>query len=163
MHGSCHVWPWWTEFNIVVLSCFTPSRSNIFKELLSVKPQDIPMPLFKAILYWMSCVRKVVNSNPCLCLQWSRAPHFSSVQSLDKSGRRRGDTRNDSTKIHFQSILIVAIFRGEQFCHRQGRPLFDVVHPAFPLPATTSPTRKGASWRVVVEKLSWCVAEAKLP
>ena len=32
----------------------------------------------------------------------------------------------------------------EQFWHRQGCPLFDVVHPAIPLPTTASPTIQGA-------------------
>ena len=32
----------------------------------------------------------------------------------------------------------------EQFWHGLGCPLFDVVHPAFPLPTTASPTLKGA-------------------
>ena len=32
----------------------------------------------------------------------------------------------------------------EQFWHGLGCPLFDVVHPAFPLPATPSPTLQGA-------------------
>ena len=32
----------------------------------------------------------------------------------------------------------------EQFWHRQGCPLFDVVHPAFPLPTTISSTLQGA-------------------
>ena len=31
----------------------------------------------------------------------------------------------------------------EQFWHEQECPLFDVVHPAFPLPTTASPTLKG--------------------
>ena len=31
----------------------------------------------------------------------------------------------------------------EQFRHRQGCPLFDVVHQAFPLPTTASPTLQG--------------------
>ena len=31
-----------------------------------------------------------------------------------------------------------------QFWHGQGCPLFDVVHPAFPLPTTASPTLQGA-------------------
>ena len=31
-----------------------------------------------------------------------------------------------------------------QLWHRQGCPLFDVVHPAFPLPATASPIVQGA-------------------
>ena len=31
----------------------------------------------------------------------------------------------------------------EQFWHRQGCPLFDVVHPAFPLLTTASPTLQG--------------------
>ena len=32
----------------------------------------------------------------------------------------------------------------EQFWHGKGCPLFDVVHPAFPLPTTVSPTLQGA-------------------
>ena len=32
----------------------------------------------------------------------------------------------------------------EQFWHGQGCPFFDVVHPAFPLPTTASPTLQGA-------------------
>ena len=32
----------------------------------------------------------------------------------------------------------------EQFWNEQGCPLFDVVHPAFPLPNTASPTLQGA-------------------
>ena len=32
----------------------------------------------------------------------------------------------------------------EQFWHGQGCPLFDVVHPAFPLPTTASSTLQGA-------------------
>ena len=32
----------------------------------------------------------------------------------------------------------------EQFCHGRGCPLFDVIHPAFPLPTTASPTLQGA-------------------
>ena len=31
-----------------------------------------------------------------------------------------------------------------QIWHRQGCPLFDIVHPAFPLPTTASPTLQGA-------------------
>ena len=44
----------------------------------------------------------------------------------------------------------------EQFCHGQGCPLFDVVHPAFPLRSR----RRSSSlvpWRMVTERLSWCV------
>ena len=31
----------------------------------------------------------------------------------------------------------------EQFWHGQGGPLFDAIHPAFPLPTTVSPTLQG--------------------
>ena len=57
------------------------------------------------------------------------AVHFSSVQFLDRLGRRE-NMRNDSREILFQSSLQ----------HGQGCPLSDVVHPAFPLPTTASPT-----------------------
>ena len=32
----------------------------------------------------------------------------------------------------------------EELWHEQGHPLFDVVHPAYPLPTTVLPTLKGA-------------------
>ena len=62
---------------------------------------------------------------------------FSSVQSLDRLGRR-GDMMDDP--------LPVFISEGpcEQFWHGQGCPLFDVVHPAFPLPTKALPTLEGA-------------------
>ena len=50
--------------------------------------------------------------------------------------------RDDSAEILFQSFL--AGGPCEQLCHRHGCPLFDVVHPAFPLPTTASPTLQGA-------------------
>ena len=52
------------------------------------------------------------------------------------------DMRDDSAEILFQSFYA----RGsrEQFWHLQGCPLFGVVHPAFPLPTTASPTLQGA-------------------
>ena len=34
--------------------------------------------------------------------------------------------------------------RSPQFWHGQGCPLFNVLHPAFPLPTTASPTLQGA-------------------
>ena len=55
---------------------------------------------------------------------------------------RQGDMRDDSAKTFFLSFFF---FLGggshrEQFWHRQGRPPFDVVHRAFSLPTTVSPT-----------------------
>ena len=41
----------------------------------------------------------------------------------------------------------------EQFWHGQGCPLFDVDHPAFPLPTTASPTLQGAL-KDVLESMS---------
>ena len=51
----------------------------------------------------------------------------------------------------------------KQFWHRQGHPLFDVVHQAFPLPTRASPTLQ--SWRMVLGRLSWrvtCLNHASL-
>ena len=54
--------------------------------------------------------------------------------------------KDDSAEILFQffSSFFSAGGPGEQFWHGQGRPLFDVVHPAFHLPTTASPTLQGA-------------------
>ena len=47
-----------------------------------------------------------------------------------------GDTRDDWGEFLFQSFS--AGGHCEQFWHGQGRPLFDAVHPTFPLPTTVS-------------------------
>ena len=65
---------------------------------------------------------------------------FSSVQSLDQLGRRR-DMTDDSAEMLFQSFS--AGGPCQQFWHGQGRPLFDVVHPAFLLPTMVLPTLQG--------------------
>ena len=58
---------------------------------------------------------------------------FSSVQSLDRLGRR------ENTCVGRFSRDPLPVFsagsRCEQSWHWQGRPLFDAVYPAFPLPA----------------------------
>ena len=46
--------------------------------------------------------------------------------------------------------------RCEKFWHGQGCSLFDVVHPAFPLPTKASQPSK-VPWRMVLESLSWRV------
>ena len=61
----------------------------------------------------------------------------NSLQSNDLLGRR-GDTKDDPAEILTQSFS--AAGRCEQFRHGHGCPLFDVVHPEFPLPTTASLT-----------------------
>ena len=48
----------------------------------------------------------------------------------------------DLAEILFQSFSAVGTC--EQLLHGQEYPLFDVVHPAFPLPTTALPTFQGA-------------------
>ena len=67
---------------------------------------------------------------------------FSSLQSLGRLGRL-GDTRDDSAEIPFQSFLQEALV-SRSGMDRDVHPLFDIVHPAFPLPTTASPTLQGA-------------------
>ena len=66
---------------------------------------------------------------------------FSSVPSLDRLNRRNGHEGRFS-----RDPLPVFSAGGpcEQFWHGQGCPVFDVVHPAFLLPTTASPTLQGA-------------------
>ena len=68
------------------------------------------------------------------------APQFIPVQSLDRLDRRGGHEGRFS-----RDPLPVFSAGGpcEQFWHRQGSPLFDIVHPAFPLPMTASPNLQG--------------------
>ena len=62
MHGRCYVCqPCLTDFSGVALSCFTLSRLTVFPDVLSVQPEDSLNPLFKAILYSVSWVKKLVN------------------------------------------------------------------------------------------------------
>ena len=49
---------------------------------------------------------------------------------------------DDSAEIFFQSFSAGGLC--EQFWHGQECSFFDVVHPAFLLPITTSPTLQGA-------------------
>ena len=65
---------------------------------------------------------------------------FSSVKSLDRLGRLV-DMRDDSAEIFFP--VFSAGGPCEQFGHGQACPLSDVVHPAFLLPTTASPTLQG--------------------
>ena len=70
-----------------------------------------------------------------------------SVQSLARLGRR-GNKRNDSAEIFFQSLCVCVCVcvggHGEQFQHGHGRPLSDVIDPAFPLPNAALPIFQGA-------------------
>ena len=81
----------------------------------------------------------------CFCYQWFSVLFmlYSLIQfSPLTDGVVGGDMRDNSTEIFFQSFS--AGGPCEQFRHGQGCPLFDVVHPAFPLPTTASPTLQGA-------------------
>ena len=60
---------------------------------------------------------------------------FGSVQSLGRLDRRE-DIRFSRDPLP----VLSARGHGNQFWHRQGCSLFDVGHPAFPLPTTASPT-----------------------
>ena len=64
---------------------------------------------------------------------------------------RRGDVRDDPAEILFP--VFSAGDPCEQFWHGQECLLFDVVHPAFPLPTTASPTIHDAL-KDVLEMLS---------
>ena len=63
------------------------------------------------------------------------APSTSSVQSLDRLGRRR-NTGDDSAEILLKFFFFFFSMGGhhEQLRHDQGRLFCDAVHPAFPLP-----------------------------
>ena len=79
--------------------------------------------------------------------------HLSSIQSLDKLGHWRG------RKGRFSRDPLPAFSAGgpcEQVWHGKRCPLFDVVHPAFPLPTMVSPILQ-VPWRRVTERLSWHV------
>ena len=80
---------------------------------------------------------------------------FSSVRSLDRFGRR-GNMTEASVEVVFQSFS--AGGHCKQFWHGQECPLFDAVHPAFPLPTMASPTLQGAL-KDGLERLSWRTCE----
>ena len=73
--------------------------------------------------------------------------YFSSDQSLDRlgpPGGRGGGGKHEGQVSRNPPPIFSTGGRWEQFWHGQGCPLFDVVHPAFPLPTTASPTLQGA-------------------
>ena len=78
---------------------------------------------------------------------------FMSVQSFDRLNRPGGHEGRFS-----RDPLPVFSARGpcEQFWHGQGCPLFGVVHPAFPLPTTASPTLQRAMKDGVGEAVMAC-------
>ena len=55
---------------------------------------------------------------------------------------RLGNMRDDSAEIVFQCFLQEALVGSSGL--GQGSPLFNAVHPAFPLPTTASPILQGA-------------------
>ena len=61
MHGRCHAGSWLIEFSGVAPSCFTFLVWPFKKKKKKVKPEDMFNPLFKAILYSVSWVRKLVS------------------------------------------------------------------------------------------------------
>ena len=69
---------------------------------------------------------------------------FSSVQSLDRFGGRGGGRGLEGRFSRDPLPVFSADGPCEQFWRGQGCPLFDVVHPAFTLPTTASPTLQGA-------------------
>ena len=78
--------------------------------------------------------------------------HLSSIQSLDKLGHWRG------RKGRFSRDPLPAFSAGgpcEQVWHGKRCPLFDVVHPAFPLLTTALATLQGALVRTGMSTL-WC-------
>ena len=52
------------KFSGAVLRCFTLSRSTISTEVSPIRPEDLPVPPFEAILHATSWVGKIVNSRP---------------------------------------------------------------------------------------------------
>ena len=90
--------------------------------------------------HWNRYLRSA-NNNILQTRQTTKNPaQFSSVQSLDWLGHQvehQGQFSRDSLPVFSAGGSC------EQFCHRQGCPLFDIVHPAFPLLTTALPTLQG--------------------
>ena len=84
---------------------------------------------------------------------------FSSVQSLDRLGRvylRVGGGGHEGRFSRDPLPVFLAEGRCEQFGHGKVSSLFDVVHPAFPLPTTASPILRGALKDGVEEAVVEC-------
>ena len=82
---------------------------------------------------------------------------FTSVQSLDRLGRQGGGGGVHDGRFGRDPLPVFSAGGPcEQFRHGQGCSLFVVVHPAFPLPTTASPTLQYAL-KDFLERLSWRV------
>ena len=62
-HGRCRVWLRFSEFSGVVLGCFTLTGSTIYTDvsLNQIRIKTHSNPLFMAVLYSVSWVRKKLN------------------------------------------------------------------------------------------------------
>ena len=87
-----------------------------------MKVKDPPYPLWG--------LKEETSMNP-----WS-----GQISSSTRLGRR-GNMRDDSAEIVFQCFLQEALVGSSGL--GQGSPLFNAVHPAFPLPTTAYPTLQG--------------------
>ena len=72
VHGRCHVLSRLNELSGVAMSCLTLSRQTSWTEMWLIQPEDSLIPLFKAIIYSRSLVRKVVSSGCVLFLIFQR-------------------------------------------------------------------------------------------
>ena len=79
MHGRCQGLLWLSEFSDVVLSCFTLSHYTIFTEISPLQPEESLIPLFKAIVYSRSWIRKLVDR---LLISFLFQPGDRSAQQL---------------------------------------------------------------------------------
>ena len=93
-------------------------------------------------LLLIHCIPSLVTlSAPCQSLHPNL---FSSVPSLDPLGSQGGGGEREGQLSRDAHQLFSSGGPCEQSWHVQGCPLFDVVHLAFPLPTTVSPTLQGA-------------------
>lgn len=58
--GAATFLSWLTEFSGVVFNWFTLSRFTVFTEVSVIKPEDSPLPVFKAI-----CLFKTIDQETC--------------------------------------------------------------------------------------------------
>ena len=85
----------WYKFSCVALSCCTPSCLAIFLDIWLINPKNSLNPLFKAILYALSWVMKLVNRN-----LWTERQGTQNHHAQQKNKAHKTTTNNRRRKKH---------------------------------------------------------------
>ena len=104
VHGRCHDLPRLTEFSGFILKYFTLSRWTVLTEVSLLQPEDSHIPLFKAVVYSVSWVRKLVN-----CSMMEKTTILRSLESVEDRCTYEGSRRLEFSIAQRYVFLFVCV------------------------------------------------------